>query len=49
MIERILTEVNETLKLHVGEKLTKFQSHKEITENHESFYPQKFLAVQYVQ
>ena len=29
----------------MGGKLTKFRGHKEITENHESFYPRKFLAV----
>ena len=31
--------------ISVGGKLTKFRSHKEITENLKSFYPQKFLAV----
>ena len=31
----------------VGGKLTKFRGHKEITENHESFYPRKFLAIRY--
>ena len=32
----------------MGGKLTKFRGHKEITENHESFYPRKFLAVRYL-
>ena len=31
----------------VGRKLTKFRGRKEIIENHESFYPRKFLAVWY--
>ena len=31
----------------VGKKLTKFRGHIEIIENHESFYPRKFLAVRY--
>ena len=47
MIERILTEINDTVQLRVGGKLTKFRGHKGITENHESFYPRKFLAVRY--
>ena len=31
--------------ISVGGKLTKFRGHKEITKNHKSFYPQKFLAI----
>ena len=44
MIEQILTEINNTLQLCVGGKLTNFRGHKKITENHKSFYPRKFLA-----
>ena len=44
-IQRILTERNDTLQLCVGGKLTNFRGHKKITENHESFYTQNFLAV----
>ena len=44
-IERILTEINDPLQLRVGGKLTNFRGHKKITENHESFYPRKFLAM----
>ena len=47
MIEQILTEINDTVQLRMGGKLTKFRGHKGITENHESFYPRKFLAVRY--
>ena len=49
MIEQILA--NDTVQLRVGGKLTKFRGYKGtrkgITENHESFYPRKFLAVRY--
>ena len=43
MIERILTEINDTVQLRVGGKLTKFRGHKGIIENHESFIPEIFL------
>ena len=32
----------------MGGKLTKFRGHEGINENHESFYPRKFLAVRYI-
>ena len=42
------TKINETVQLRVGGKLTKFRGHEGINENHESFYPRKFLAVRYL-
>ena len=48
MIEQILMELNDTVQLSVGGKLTKFGGHNGITENRESFYLRKFLAVRYV-
>ena len=32
----------------MGGKLTKFRGQEVITENHESFYPRKFLVVRYM-
>ena len=32
----------------MGGKLIKFRGHEGINENHESFYPRKFLAVRYL-
>ena len=43
--EQILPEINETVELCVGGKLTKFHGHEGITENHESFYSRKFLSM----
>ena len=48
MIEQILMEINDTVQLRVGGKLIKFRGHEGITENHESFYPQNFPAVRYI-
>ena len=38
---------NFIITVRVGGKLTKFRGHEGITENHESFYPRKLLAVWY--
>ena len=42
-IERILTEINNSVQLCMGGKLTKFRGHKGITENHKSFISENLL------